>query len=283
MLSFRNTYLTTEKTMLVKEITQILNTLFPLSLQEDYDNTGSQIAFPDSPVTGILLALDIDQTVLREALDRNCEMIITHHPLFFSPLKRIDAADPRSALILSIIEKRISLFSLHTNLDRVYYDRLGRALGFPEGRVLLESRQNADAGAPGFGTLTGPDSPITLRELLKRIKERLDLEFIVYSGDPDMEITTVALLNGSGGSSIDRIIRTTGADCIITGDVGYHHCRAAAGRHAAVIDAGHFGTERILLPYLREQLAGALKSAFKSEEAALYISEAERNPFSVFL
>ncbi len=269
--------------MLVKEITQILNTLFPLSLQEDYDNTGSQIVFPDSTVTGILLALDIDHLVVREAIDRRCEMIITHHPLFFSPLKRIDSTDPGSALILSIIERRISLFSLHTNLDRVYFDRLGRTLGFPEGRVLLESRQGADPGAPGFGTLSKLDLPVRLRDLLTLIKDRLHLEFIVYSGDPDMEISTVALLNGSGGSAIDRIIRTTSADCIITGDVGYHHCRAAAARHAAVIDAGHFGTERILLPYLREQLDNALKSAFRSEEASLCISEAERNPFSVFL
>ncbi len=269
--------------MRVQEITQILNTLFPLSLQEDYDNTGSQIVFPDSIVTGILLALDVDHKVVSEALDRGCEMIITHHPLFFTPLKRIDATDPKSALILSIIEKRISLFSLHTNLDKVYFDRLGKALGFPEGRVLLESRQCSDPIGPGFGTLSRLDSPVTLRDLLKRIKDLLRLEFIVYSGNLDMEISTVALLNGSGGSAIDRIFRTTGADCIITGDVGYHHCRAANGRHAAVIDAGHFGTERILLPYLREQLTGALQSSFKSDEAALYISEAEQNPFSVFL
>jgi putative NIF3 family GTP cyclohydrolase 1 type 2 len=191
--------------MRVQEITQILNTLFPLSLQEDYDNTGSQIVFPDSIVTGILLALDVDHKVVSEALDRGCEMIITHHPLFFTPLKRIDATDPKSALILSIIEKRISCFTSHQSRQGLFRPPR-KSAGFPEGRVLLESRQ-CSTNRPGLWYALRLDSPVTLRDLLKRIKDLLRLEFIVYSGNLDMEISTVALLNGSGGSAIDRIFQ----------------------------------------------------------------------------
>ena len=81
----------------------------------------------------------------------------------------------------------------------------------------------------------------------------MNVDFIVYSGDLTAKISKIAFLNGSGGNSVEKIIKNNDIHCIVTGDVGYHHVKIAQLYGIPIIDAGHFGTEKILLNYLKKQ------------------------------
>ncbi|MFW5751770.1 MAG: Nif3-like dinuclear metal center hexameric protein, partial [bacterium] len=114
--------------MVVSELFNFLNKKFPPLIQEEYDNSGKQIAFSEEKITGVLLALDVSDGVIMEAMEKDCNVIITHHPVFFKPLKNIDDEDVLSKLVLNMIERRISLYSAHTPLDKIYYDKLAEKL-----------------------------------------------------------------------------------------------------------------------------------------------------------
>lgn len=268
--------------MRIKDITTLLDRKFPLRFQEHYDNAGAQLIFADDEVTGVLLALDAGPGVVREAMEQKCNLIITHHPFFFRPVKKIIDSEPRSSLLLALAAGRVSVYSSHTNLDKVYHDKLAETLGFPGGSVLLESDEKSNEGIIGLGARVDLAEPVTLADLLARVMEVLGLEFLVYSGDRKAPLKRIAFLNGAGGGSIDRVIALHGPQCIVTGDVGYHNVQGALDRGVAVVDAGHYGTERIYLPYLKKDLEEMMCGTKAKEFPGVYISESERNPFSVF-
>lgn len=268
--------------MMVHEITEFLDKRFPLNLQEKYDNTGGQVIFSDEKITGILLSLDPDSKVVREAADSGCNLIITHHPFFFKPLRQIKTGNPYSDILVSLIDKRLSLYSAHTNLDKVYSDRIGKRLGVTDMEVLFRTDSDPAFSGYGFGVTGDIPSSVTLRDFLRKIKNNLDLEYVLYSGDEDKQIKTLALINGAGGRLIERIVTERAVDCVITGDVGYHHIRAAIDYGVPVIDAGHYGTERLLLDFLREELENFLSDSGYKNNIAVNISAKEENPFRVF-
>ncbi len=268
--------------MRIVDLAKMLEEMFPLRLQEKYDNAGPQILFREEAVVSVLISLDLDKGVVAEAVDRGCNLIITHHPPLFKPLKSMDSADPRSELIFSLINNRISLYAVHTNLDKVYYSRLGEALCLREGRLLYETDVLDENTPVGFGFLAELPEPQPLRLLMKRIKEGLATDYLIYSGDPEVLVKRMAIINGAGSSFIERIASAGMADCVLTGDVGYHQGRMAQDYSLAVIDAGHFGTEKVLMPFLKQQLAGKLRKADGGKEISLHLAEEERSPFRLF-
>ncbi len=264
--------------MKTADFISILDSLFPQDLQEGYDNTGEQIIFPDGTVTTVLLALDLDDRMIDEALEEGAEIIVTHHPLLFRPVKKIVSDQPLSRLIIRIIKNNISLYSAHTNLDRVYFDKLGEALGFTNITPLLPE----GGGMPGIGALASLDCPVSLRELIDLAKKKLSLEQVMYTGNLNSMISRIALVNGAGGGLIDKILAEHSVDCIVTGDVGHHHGKSAEMSSVAVIDAGHFGTERILLHFLKEHIHEYLKKSLDRSDIRIKISEYESSPFRFF-
>ncbi|MCP4132900.1 MAG: Nif3-like dinuclear metal center hexameric protein [bacterium] len=287
--------------MKIQKIISGMNEIFPLFLQEKYDNSGSQVVFPDKEVSSILLSLDIDDITIDEALEKGCNMIITHHPFIFKPLSRIVSTEPKSAKIVKLIENKISLYAAHTNLDKLYYDRLGTILGLINGQLLFETDRldynplnssgiltRTEEPGPGkipvgFGMLGDLMQPAPLHELIERVKESLGLQYLVYSGELQQSVEAVAILNGSGGGSIERIINKYRVDAIITGDVGYHHSKFALDHSVAVIDAGHFGTERILIDFLKSEIQDYLTKLTDSNDIKIYVTEKEQDPFKVFI
>lgn len=103
--------------MKILELVKNLEKDFPLSHQESYDNSGFQISFPQHEITGLLLTLDIDKQTLDEAIEKKCNLIISHHPLLFKPIKNIRAQSVRGDIIIGAIQHEISLYSMHTNFD----------------------------------------------------------------------------------------------------------------------------------------------------------------------
>ncbi len=268
--------------MNVRKIVEVLDRKFPQSLQEKYDNTGCQIVFPEEKITNILLSLDIDDGIISEAIEKNCNLIISHHPFFFNPVYKIISTEPKSEMIITIIENKISIYSAHTNLDKIYYYKLGEKLKLRLRSLLLEKGVDENNAPCGYGTISELDRPIRLKEFLFEVKNNLHLDFLLFSGDSDSLVSKIAILNGAGGSSIDIIIKNNDIDCILTGDIGYHHSKIALEYSIPVIDAGHYGTEKILIDFLKEELQDYLTNKCSSDGIKTFISEKEKNPFKLY-
>jgi dinuclear metal center YbgI/SA1388 family protein len=263
------------------ELFAILDGRFPPALQEKYDNAGVQVHRGDGECTGILIALDCDRTVIEEARAEGCNLILSHHPLLFRPLSRLAEGDPRSDTAFALIEAGISLYAAHTNLDKVYFDRLGMILGLRNTALLLPDG-GGDGKTNGFGVIGEFDPPMDLEAVLALVKERLGLRYVLYSGERERPVRRLAAVNGAGGGSLEKIAALQGPDCVVTGDVGYHHVRAAGERGVAVIDAGHFGTERALLVFLRDEMQDCLTKHGAGQPMKVLVSQAEKDPFNVY-
>ncbi|MGQ9845930.1 MAG: Nif3-like dinuclear metal center hexameric protein [Bacteroidales bacterium] len=103
--------------MKVKEFIQFIEQIYPLAFQETYDNSGSQIFFPDEKIKGILVCLDITEKIVDEAIEKNCNLIISHHPLLFKALKNINSKTQQGRIIIKSIQHQISIYAIHTNFD----------------------------------------------------------------------------------------------------------------------------------------------------------------------
>ncbi|HPU88526.1 MAG TPA: Nif3-like dinuclear metal center hexameric protein [Spirochaetota bacterium] len=270
--------------MRVQELTAAFTERYPIDLQESYDNSGEQVSFHDQPVDRVLVSLDVVDAVIDEAVRERCSLILTHHPFLFRGITRVATDDPRSRMLLRLIDERISVYSIHTNLDKLFYDRLGEYLGIRDGELLVRARgaDHAASDQHGFGLCGALESDMTLGSFISLVQERLGLTFAVYVGDESRVIRTVGVINGAGGGLVERILDERRLDCIVTGDIGYHHARAAMDRGAALIDAGHYGTERYLLAVLIRDLREFLGS--RDSIAPEFVqSKIDLNPFAVRL
>ncbi|PKL19492.1 MAG: Nif3-like dinuclear metal center hexameric protein [Spirochaetae bacterium HGW-Spirochaetae-5] len=263
--------------MKINEIIKRLNHKFPEYIQETYDNTGVQILFDDEILSGIYICLDADINTVKDAVKKKCNLIISHHPLIFRPVKKIISSESRSEIVIEMISTKISLYSMHTNFDRIMYKALSNHLGYEDCIPLIKA-EDVDNIATGFGSFVVLENNKRFSEVLSSTRERLNLDYLIYSGDEDRLIRSIALINGSGGGSIEKIIGIHNPDCIITGDVGYHHVKYAIDSGAAVIDAGHYGTEYIFKKLLAESAGDVLYD----EKVPIVISDVEKNPFKVY-
>lgn len=268
--------------MKVKELFNYLDTRFPPFIQENYDNSGKQVSFGNEEINGILLALDISEDVIDELEQRKYNVLVTHHPLLFKPLKHIDDELMQSRILLHLIDKRVSLYSAHTPLDKVYYDKLAKRLDVQVNDIIYKDEADIDGSEElGYGVLGKLQLKMGVEEFLSIVKTKLGIEYITYCGDEKNQVNNIALLNGAGGRKIPSIINTYDVDCIITGDVGYHEMKHALDTGVVVIDAGHYGTEKILLDFLSSDLQDFLTKSSPGYQVQVSISNSETNPFKV--
>jgi len=265
--------------MKIKEYTQIIAQKFPFELMENYDNSGEQLMFPNCELKAVFLCLDITGDTVSEALENGANLIITHHPLFFKHIKNIDESDPASKNLIELISNRISVISLHTNLDKIFCRKLEEKLDLKHLDVLFPE----NCGQIGLGTISETSEEIALKDFLAYISKKLRTSFLVYGGDESKKIKRVALLNGSGGKDVEKIVHFHHPDCIITGDVNYHGMNSAIENGVVVIDAGHFATEFQLLEFLKDELSDHFEKSFPQNKNQIIISKTQKNPFKVYI
>ena len=230
----------------VRDIFEALNALAPLELQADFDNAGFLVGRGSRAVKRVLLALDITDTVIEEAAAQDAELIVSHHPLIFTPLRSVTDDGP-GRKVLTLIERNIAAICMHTNLDIAQggvNDVLIRLLG-------AEPLGSLDAD--GCGRIGELEAAISTEELLARCRDRLKTKGIrfVDSGKP---IRRLAVMGGSGGSALDRAI-ALGCDAYVTADVKYHTFLDAAETGMTLVDADHFCTEDPVIPHLAAYLS----------------------------
>lgn len=244
--------------MKIREIAEVIESFAPLSLQESYDNSGLIVGRPDDEVYSALLAVDVTEEVLDEAEREGCDIIITHHPIIFHPLKRFNSSNYVERCVERAIRKGIALYACHTNLDSApegmsYH--VGRMLGLDAISVLQPRRDDPSTGFGVVGVLPRAEGVMSL---LSRVQSVFSVGAVRYSDLPseDMMVRRVAICTGSGGSLIDEALAAE-ADLYITADLKYNDFMRGNGR-MVIADIGHFESEfcaiRILFDIISKKM-----------------------------
>ena len=253
--------------MKVSEILEYINIISPLSLAESYDNAGLLVGSGDIEVTGIETCLDITNKAVDEAAAKGANLIVSHHPVIFHGLKTVPADSP----VYRMIANGISAICIHTNFDITeggVNDTLLELLGFEEREVLEPIHPNG----LGFGAVCDLELGFTPRALAEHCKNTLFAEDIRYCGSPELEIKRVAVVSGSGGSLL-RLAREKGCQALITGDIKHDVWIDANNIGMALIDAGHYGTEKCA----SHRIAALLSRSFPT--VPVFAGESEKYPY----
>jgi len=351
-------------TLKVKDLLQELEKIAPFTLAEEWDNVGLLVGNPEAEVRGIYLCLDVDLTGLQNAVDKGCNVVLSHHPVLFKPLRQIHYNEPLGELLAVAIRNDLNLIACHTNYDNAaagVSNQLAQRLGLQNLQVLMPKEEQlyklvvfvprdyekvvrqalGDAGAgyignyshctfaaPGTGTFlplegTQPfigtqgqleevaearletvvpkrilkrvlqamlavhpyeevaydliplanefqreglgclgllPQPKTLAEFTAELKEKLGLKTVKVAGELEKTVQKIAVCGGAGKIALNRAL-ALGADVLVTGELGHHEAQAALQQGMALIDAGHYATEVVALPYLASYLQQQLSSA----------------------
>ena len=240
--------------MKVRDIAAAIESFAPLTLQESYDNSGLVVGRMDDEVNKALLAVDVTEEVIEEALAEGCDMIITHHPIIFHALKRFNSASTTERCVELAIRHGIVLYAAHTNLDSTPQGmswRVGEMLGLRNMEVL----QATNAEGAGFGVV-GDVEPCPSEEFMLKVMERFDVKTLRHGDVVRSEVSRVAICTGAGASLIDDARRAR-ADIYLTADLKYNDFM----RHEnAVIlaDMGHFESEYCAIQILFDILSKIL-------------------------
>lgn len=249
------------------DIINFLEATFPPEYKEDFDNIGLLAGRKDKDVSKVLLCLDANKNVVKEAIELSAELIITHHPVIFNPVKKVTDDSDFGEMLLSAIENKISIYSAHTNLDSApggitdtVCDKLGLV---PFGNL---------EGA--LGRICHAEDGETAKTLCTKIKKEFGVDTLYSTFEKDRAVKTVAVCNGGGGGELPEIAIELGADVYISGDLKHHELgMMKVNDNIDFIEMRHFDSEKIVTEILSNKLSE--KFGGKLE---LYKSQAEVSP-----
>jgi len=245
--------------MKIREITAAIERFAPLAWQESYDNAGLVVGDPEQEVDCALLAVDVTEEVLAEAEREGCGLIVTHHPIIFHPLRRLNGAGYVERCVERAVRSRIALYACHTNLDSAPGGmswRLAADLGIGALRV-LEPAAGKGEGV-GFGVVGELPEAVPTRDYLREVGRRLRLGALRHSPIASERVRRVAVCTGAGGSLMGEAVRS-GAELYVTADLKYNDFMAPSGR-LTVADVGHFESEYCAIELLFEIFSKNLRT-----------------------
>ncbi len=222
----------------VKDVIRAIEEFAPLSIQEKWDNSGLCIGSPDNAVSSVLLGLDCTPELVDEAVRCGADMIVTHHPLIFSGLKKISPDNPVGEAVIKAVRAGISVYAAHTSADKV----LAGVSGAMAARLGLEDvvPLEDDGSGHGLGAVGNFPSPLSAAEAVELVKERFRLKTLRTSRPVEEMISRVAMCGGSGGSLICAA-EASGAQLYLSGDISYHNFFTKKG--FMIMDIGHYESE----------------------------------------
>ena len=242
--------------MKCNEILEYLNNLYPPELAMEWDNSGFLLGRKDAEVKRILVVLDITNSVLDYAKEKKIDLIISHHPVIFSSIKRVTNETLLGNYILEILENNISVIAVHTNFDIAnggMADIAKEKLYLTNTRP-LEVTAIKDGKELGVGKIGDLKKAMSLDELISLIKEKFNLEKVAVFGRENInrKISRIAISPGSGKGMYKHAL--TEADVLITGDITHHEGLDASNEGICIIDATHYGLEHIFIEKIEDDL-----------------------------
>ena len=236
--------------MLCQDIIDVLESQSPPEYAMDWDNVGLLVGRRDKDVKKIMLAVDATMEVCKKAIENNVDMIITHHPMIFSKMKKVNSDTVLGNKILSLIEAGIACYAMHTNYDtKGGMAKLAANMLSMKNLEVLEETLNGE----GIGQVGTLDNNISIRDLAGRVKEKFGLKNVIVYGNIEKNVDRIAISPGSGKSVIG-VAEKKGVECLITGDIGHHEGIDAVELGVNIIDASHYGIEKIFMDYIYNYL-----------------------------
>ncbi len=224
-----------------------------LHLQDDFDNSGLQVGFPDAEVHKVMVCLDVTEAVVEEASAKGCDMIVSHHPLLFHALKQVSDSTYQQRCVCRALAAGIAVYSAHTSLDNarggVNFE-IARRIGL-EGLQWLLPKEGEDAGSGLLGTLPAPEKDC---DLVARLQDVFDVDCIMHSACSGKSISKVALCGGAGAFLMRDAIRK-GTDCFVCGEFHYHDYFENDGM--LLVELGHYQSEQYTIDLLCSLLSAA--------------------------
>lgn len=241
--------------MRCSEICALLEQEYSPEYACDWDNVGLLAGRQDKEVKRILLALDATDEVVHMACEQKADMLITHHPMIFSPIRRVTDEDMNGRRLISLIQNDICYYAMHTNYDtRGMADLAALLLNLQECTVLEEIKNGE-----GIGRVGVLPQKMTLLECARLVKEAYDIPNVKIFGPLNRMVYRAAICPGAGKSTMREVLRF-GCDVYITGDIDHHTGIDAVDQGLCIIDAGHYGIEHIFMQdvkaYLEKVLTG---------------------------
>ena len=241
--------------MLCREIIHVIQEDYPEQTALAWDNVGLLLGRLEKEVKKIYVALDATDEVIAEAIHERADMLLTHHPLIFSPLKKITNEHFIGNRLVTLLQHDISYYAIHTNYDVLSMaDKSAQMIGLDNTEILEVTNSEKQEGIGRIGNI----EPLTLEECCNLVKEKFGLQSVSLFGAKNKKVKRIAILPGSGKSVIDIAIQK-GAEVLITGDISYHEGVDALAKGIAVIDAGHYGLEHIFIEdmamYLKHKIS----------------------------
>ncbi len=257
--------------MKIKEITDVIERFAPPALQEDYDNTGYQTGDPEAEASGVLLCVDVTEEIVNEAVERGCNLIVSHHPLLFRGVKCVIGRNRPERVLAEAIRRGVTVYSSHTATDSAVGGvswRMAERLGLVDVEVLVPSSAGAQTGLGVVGNLP---APMSLDRFLVSVKDAFGCKALKVSRfDGAATVSRVAMCGGSAGEFMPEAI-AAGAHVYVTADCKLNQFLDYA-RDIVLVDAGHFETEECTKQIFFDVITE------KFPNFAVCYSEKEKNP-----
>ncbi len=265
----------------LRDILTILDKAAPFSLAESWDNVGLMIGDPSQEVSGILLGLDPTIALLDEAIEKSANLIITHHPAIFTPLKSIRTDQPSGRFLAQALKKDIAVVACHTNLD-VIQNGVSQVLAEKIGLTQLTPLIETQEGSPkiGFGQIGSLGNLEDSDSFLARLCDILQLPTLKICGLMPEQVNRVAVCGGSGSDLAEAALAKR-AQIYITAEVKHSTARWAEESGLCIVDAGHFSTENLIV----EAFASVLQEMLNTDniELLVHTPDSQNNPFFYYL
>lgn len=240
--------------MQILDVTRYLEEIAPLRYQEPYDNAGLLIGEAHWTVKGVITCLDSTEEVVDEAIALDCNLIIAHHPIIFSGLKRLTSQTYLERTVIKAIKNDIAIYAIHTNLDNVLHNgvnqKIAQKLELTDVKILSQ-KEEPSIGSGVIGVLP---TPLSHEAFVSFLKEKMELTCLKHTAFVGSEVRKVALCGGSGRFLLD-VAMSTGADVFISSDFKYHEFFDANNK-ITVFDIGHYESEKFTIDLLQELITG---------------------------
>lgn len=263
----------------VAEVMSIMESWAPKRLAEDWDNPGLLVGSPARRVGKIMTCLDVLESVADEAIERDCGLIIAHHPVIFRGQKHLRTDLPLGRLLQKLLSRDIAVIAAHTNLD-ITEGGVNDVLAGKLGLQALQPFMITDTG-DSLGRVGEIEAPLDLCEFAKAVRDKLGaghVRLVRPFGNGKKPVKRVAVCSGAGGEFIDKAV-FAGANVYVTGDVKYHEARHAQELGLPVIDAGHFFTEQLIAGVIAGRVSKEL--ALRGYEIDVREEQGSADPFEV--
>ena len=264
--------------MKINNVLDILESWMPKEISEDFDNVGLLVGNPSQELKNIIVTLDTTVDVIEEAIYKDCNLIISYHPIIFEGIKKInEQKDYVQKAIVKAIENKISIYAIHTSMDNHpngISSSLAKIIGLNKTSVLIPKDKKIDNLKIGMGTVGYLNSKISEEKFLDLVKKNIKNNLIRHSKITGKKISKVAIVAGSGSFAIDECL-SNDVDALITSDIKYHNFFIENNK-ILLVDIGHFESEKHIKLVIQEYLKKKLPNF------TILLSEKNVNPVNYY-